>query len=148
MIVSILFIGAIVAGAACGYLRGRHLKNRVAVLAKNPHVPSDNNSINQARNISSAIKERAEILGNGDLSHTFKGDKNYIFYAFDKLTEDRNKHTKAFLKGECVKLIRFIRTCHSYGIGIYLYQIGYKLEDKESKKIIYTQPEADLYKKN
>lgn len=144
----ILFIGAAVAGAACGYLRGKHLKNRAAVLAENPHVPSDNNSINQARNISSAIKERAEILGNSDLSHTFKGDKNYIFYAFDKFIDDGNKHTRAFLKGECVKLIRFIRTCHSYGIGIYLYQIGYRLEDKASKKIIYTQPEAGLYKKN
>ena len=144
-------IGAAVSAAA-GFFYGKNLLKQAEVAARNKMIPSCNDTIRQAEAIAKYIKERAVILGNSaltwDIKHKNKYIPTYLFDYDEKLGEGYGPHTRAFLKGDSVKLLKFIRWCHYYGCSIVLRQIGQKTDVTEGKGnvIFLSKPDIRLFK--
>ena len=130
-----IVLGAIISTLA-GYVYGLLNMRKAVKLSKRLPLMPHEDSIEQAKKIASAIRNRAICLKNSKLAYLI-GTKN-IFYVFDD-------YTKGFLKGDCVKLVRFIRICHLYGINIKLYQIGQKINIGNNECVFYSQPDIELY---
>lgn len=144
----IYFILGCVISSIAGFYYGKKLLNDAEKVCKNTFVESDTDSTVQAQILSKAIMERADILGSSDLSWNFNdGKKNYTFYAFDEIITDYGKHTMYFRFGTSIKLIKFIRLCHSYGCSIMLRQIGKKVEipNNQGNNIYISEPDIKLF---
>ena len=64
-------IGAVIT-ALTGYVYGKMLLKRAQIARSKAIVASDNDSVRNAKEIASAIKERAFIIGNRNLSCDIK----------------------------------------------------------------------------
>ena len=141
-------IGAAIT-ALTGYVYGKMLLKRAQIARSKAIVASDNDSVRNAKEIASAIKERAFIIGNRNLSWDIKDRKGSYIETHLFSYANYGAETKSFLKGECTMLIKFIRWCHSHGCSVMLRQIGEKADVTEGKgEVIYlSMPEdINLYK--
>lgn len=144
MVWIIYFLIGAALSAMSGYFYGRKLLERAHEARNKPMIPSNNDSAQNAKEIASIIRERAFILGNRKLSWDIKDHKGkYVETRLFKGIE-----TEAFLKGECIKFIKFIRWCHFHGCGIVLRQIGEKVDVTEGKgEVVYlSMPDIESYK--
>lgn len=142
------FLVGCILSAIFGFFYGKKLYKKAVEIKSNPLVAANNNSIKQAQMIGKAIKSRAEILGSRNLSYKFNdGRKSYTFYIMDKENVASGFRTKAFLKGDCINLIKFIRMCHSNGYSVLLRQIGEKIEmaNKSNEDVYISKPDVDLF---
>ena len=151
IIIIAILLGVAVLIAWAGYRSGLKRRNCICSILRNPNVDSNDDSIEQARMIGRAIEQRALVLGNPGLSTARKiGEKTRHYYAFGGIEEFKTDNAEAFMKGNCVNLIRFCRVCHSYGISIRLRQIGLKDAENPTKPsdTFISRPEATLFLKN
>lgn len=148
----IYFIIGAVISAMTGYVYGKKLLDKALVAHKKAIVSSSNDSIQNAKDIASAIKERAFIIGNRNLSWDIKDHKGrYVetrLFSYKEKINGYGTETQSFLKGECIKLIKFIRWCHFHGCSIILRQIGEKVDVTQGKgEVIYlSMPDIESYK--
>ena len=133
-------IGAAIT-ALTGYVYGKMLLKRAQTARSKAIVTSDNDSVRNAKEIAGAIKERAFIIGNRNLSWDIKNHKG----GYVETSLFSGAETKSFLKGESTMLIKFIRWCHSHGCSVMLRQIGEKMDVTEGKgDIIYLSMPEDI----
>lgn len=144
----VLFIlGCFLSGIA-GHYYGMKLLKDAEEISKRTLVGASADSTIQADLIGGAIKQRAVILGNVDLSwKSVYGKKEYKYYAFDDKMNDYGTHTHAFLSGTSTKLIKFIRICHACGCSVMLRQIGAKVDALQYSEQEYylSKPDPDMF---
>lgn len=133
-----------------GYKAGVDERKNILFIQEHPHVFSSTDTLEQAMDIGCAIKARASILRNSALQKKEKiGGKSFSNFAMDNQGPGKNKRTEALLNGNCINLIRFIRTCHANGIHIALRQTGMKenFEIGNNKKTYISKPNFKIFLK-
>lgn len=144
------FIIGCIASAIGGYYYGKKVLKDAKKVCKEALIESSTDSTEQAKMIASAIQKRADILGNMFLSWNFHdsyNNKTITRHALDEMITDNGKHTHAFLMGNSIKLIKFIRKCHACGCSIMLRQIGTKVDisNNNGNNICLSKPELEMF---
>lgn len=133
-----------------GYKAGVDERKDILYIKEHPHVLPNTDTLEQAKSISCAIKKRANVLKNSCLLKEEKIEgKRFSGFAMDNRGPGNNKRTTALLEGNCINLIRFVRTCHAYGVHVTLRQIGMKDNFKidKNKEIYISKPNFKIFLK-